>query len=278
MNSSTVTLDDPRLEDFRFVRERDLMGRDGRPGLFIGESVLVVGRMASVPGVLHKLLCTEQREHEARLIVDSARSIAPSGLEPELIVAPASVVEAITGFHFHRAVLATGRRTVVESRSVESVARGATLLLACEDISNMDNAGALFRDAAAFGVDGVLLSPDSHDPLYRKCLRTSMGHALSIPFARSEDLPQSLTMLASQGFRIIATVIDPSATPVEQVARASKPSPVVLVVGHEHRGLSPAILASCTEHSRIPMADGVDSLNVAVAAAVHLHHLRCPPH
>jgi len=272
-------IDDPRLADFRLMRDRDLLGRAGRPGIFIGESLLVVERMARVPGVLKTVLVAEDRVDEVMALEGVARAEC-------VVCAPRAMVADVTGFHFHRGVIASGHRLPLESRTIESVLAAASLALVCDDISNMDNAGALFRDGAALGVDAMLLSRDSHDPLYRKCLRTSMGHALSVPFARvgagptefagAVELAGAIRHMVAAGWIVLGTSIDAAVEPlrecVDSIAAADSRR-VAVVVGHEHRGISADVLAACSHRVRIPMAAGVDSLNVSVAAAVVLHEL-----
>ncbi len=273
-------IDDPRLADFRLMRDRDLLGRAGRPGLFIGESLLVVERMARVPGVLKTVLVAEDRVDEVTALdgIDRAACV---------VAAPRALVAEVTGFYFHRGVIASGFREPLESRTVDQVLAGASCALICDDISNMDNAGALFRDGAAFGVDAVVLSRDSHDPLYRKCLRTSMGHALSVPFARvgagakglagANGTAGAVRDMVAAGWIVLGTSIDASAEPlrewVDSIAATTAPLRVAVVVGHEHRGVSANVLEACSRRVRIPMATGVDSLNVSVAAAVVLHEV-----
>jgi tRNA G18 (ribose-2'-O)-methylase SpoU len=191
---------DPRLEDFRDIRDRDARGPDGRPGVFIGEQGLVVEKMLVIP----------DRDRPATVLV-------------------------------------------------------------CESIRNIDNIGALFRVAAAFGVDAVVLSPDCHDPLYRKSLRVSIGHALSIPFARSRDWTADLAALGDRHglLRIGASVGDGSIR-VDAVPEDDRQRRVAIVMGSEFEGLSAESTSGCDALVRIAMAPGVDSLNVAVAAAVLL--------
>jgi tRNA G18 (ribose-2'-O)-methylase SpoU len=168
--------------------------------------------------------------------------------EVPVYVVPLEIMKRIAGFNIHRGVLAVGFRSAVERSGLDPDLphREALTLLLCENITNIDNMGFLFRNAGAFGVDAVLLSPRCHDPLYRKSLRVSIGHALTVPFVR----------------------LDPRAVDLDAVDR---PARVGLVVGQEYEGISPDTLDRCDPIVRIPMAPGVDSLNVAVAAAVCLH-------
>lgn len=260
--------DDPRLEDFRDIRDRDVRGPDGRPGVFIGEQTLVVEKMLRRPALLRRVLVSEPR----RAWLESA--LADAGHpEVEALVAPRSILEAVAGFPIHRGVIASGNRISLEGRSIAEIIppgdRPATVLV-LESIRNIDNIGMLFRVAAAFGVDAVVLSPDCHDPLYRKSLRVSIGHALSIPFARSDDWKSDLESLRSRfGLHLIgASVGDGSSLP--NATPRSAHDRVALIMGSEFDGLGPDATATCDALVRIAMAAGVDSLNVGVAAAVLL--------
>lgn len=254
-------LADPRLDDYRDIRDRELRGPDAFGGLFVGEQALVVERMLARPGVARSVLVAPQR-------VGRIAPQAPPGVP--VYVAPVPIMRALAGFNIHRGVLAVGYRSAVERAALEipPPGRPQTLLL-CEEVRNLDNIGFLFRNAAAFGADGVLLSPGTHDPLYRKSLRVSIGHALTVPFARSGDWHADLRRLRERdGITIIAASAGDGALDVESLPR---PGRVGILVGAEFEGLSPATLACCDHVARIPMAPGVDSLNVAVAAAVMLH-------
>lgn len=261
--------DDPRLDDFRDIRDRDARGPGGRPGVFIGEQSLVVERMLERPSIIRRILVAEHRRHW----LESALAAAGHP-EVEAIVAPKAVLERVAGFEIHRGVVASGDRAPFDARTIDDVVppadRPATVLV-CESIRNIDNIGALFRVGAAFGVDAIVLSPDCHDPLYRKSLRVSIGHALSIPFARSRDWSADLAALGDRHglWRIGASVGDGSTTP-DAMPTDDRRRRVAIVMGSEFDGLSPAATGACDALVRIAMAPGVDSLNVAVAAAVLL--------
>jgi tRNA G18 (ribose-2'-O)-methylase SpoU len=254
-------IDDPRLDDYRHIRDRELRGREAFGGLFIGEQRLVVERMLAMPGVTKSVLA----------VPDQAGAIAPlAGPEVSVYAAPFAVMKQVAGFNIHRGVLAAGYRHAVERPQLdgERLGRDRLTLLLCENIVNMDNIGFLFRNAAAFAVDGVLLGPRCHDPLYRKSLRVSIGHVLSVPFARSRDWLADLDRLRRAGVTLIAAATAPGSADLESVPCPPK---VALVVGQEYEGVTSQTLAHCHRIVRIPMAPGVDSLNVAVAAAVCLH-------
>lgn len=263
MVESITHPDDPRLGDYRFLRDRDLQ-RDPE-GLFVGEQLLVVQEMLRRPGVTRSVLVDERMVHRLKGHVPD---------DVPVYAAPTTLMEGIVGFHVHRGVLAVGRRAAVEHPSIDRMLTsrpGASTLLLLEDIANIDNMGLLFRNAAAFGVAGVILSPRCHDPLYRRVLRVSIGHVLSVPWIRSTDWPADLECLRRRhGFALVGAAIDDRAVPLDEL---SPPDRSALVVGTEYAGLSEATRRACDHLVRIPMAPGVDSLNVGVAAAVCLHRL-----
>lgn len=253
---------DPRLEDYRDIRDREVKGAGAVGGLFIAEQALVVERMLGVPGAAKSVLVSPNW-------LDRIQPLAPPGVA--VYVAPLALMKQVAGFDIHRGVLGVGRRDTFQRADLK-LPRGpktpATVLL-CEEVSNIDNIGLLFRNAAAFGVDGVLLSPRCHDPLYRKSLRVSIGHALTVPFARSRDWERDLKRLKrDRHLTLIGAATGGDAVDLDSVPR---PLRVGLIVGQEYDGLAPATLDLCDHVARIPMAEGVDSLNVAVAAAVCLH-------
>ena len=255
------TIDDPRLDDYREIRDRNLRRRGPAEGLFVGEQLLVVRRMLRRPGVTRSVLI-------AQGWLDRVGPLAPP--EVPVYVTDTASMKKIAGFDIHRGVLAMGYRSAVERPELadDLPGRDPVTLLLCEGITNIDNIGLLFRNAAAFGVDGVLLSPTCHDPLYRKSLRVSIGHALDVPFARSRDWAGDLARMSARGITLIAAATGEGAVDLDLVP---PPARVGLVVGQEFDGVSPATLAACDRVARIPMAPGVDSLNVGVAAAVCLH-------
>ena len=251
---------DPRLEPFLDVRERDLVGRRG---LFLAEGAGVVRQV--LRGRRHRLEALLVAERKAARFADVVEA------EPGLPVyaAAQAVFDAVAGFPVHRGVLGLGRSAPDPGASalLEAAPERALAVVAL-GVGDADNMGALFRNAAAFGAHAVLLGADACDPLYRKAVRVSVGAALTTPFARlapGEDLP---ALLAWHGFEALA--LSPAgAVPLRTLAR---PARAALIVGAEGPGLPPALMARCTCVS-IPMAGGFDSLNLATAAAVALHHL-----
>jgi tRNA G18 (ribose-2'-O)-methylase SpoU len=175
----------------------------------------------------------------------------------------------ITGFNIHRGCLAIARRPV--AASVDRIAAGARRLVVLERVANADNVGGVFRNAAAFGVDGVVLSAACCDPLYRKAIRTSMAATLTVPYAQDDQWPSALARIRAERLTIVA--LTPSADAVDLAAFASRAraSRLALVLGAEGGGLTPAVEAAADVRVRIPIRPEVDSLNVAVAAGIALY-------
>jgi tRNA G18 (ribose-2'-O)-methylase SpoU len=175
---------------------------------------------------------------------------------------------SIAGFHFHRGALASAERR--PPPDLATVVADASLVVMAEGVSDNENLGGLFRNAAAFGVDAVVLDGTSADPLYRRSVRVSMGQVLRVPFTRVPSAVEAVARLQDLGFEVLALTPSPTADDVRTVV----PRPgQALLVGAEGRGLSEAALAAADRRLRITMAPGVDSLNVATAAAIVLHHL-----
>lgn len=233
-------------------------------GLFVAEGRLVVQR-----------LIEDARFQIAAILVTKAAYFAQSalldGVSAPVYVCDRRIVNAITGFNFHRGCLALGRRPTWTT-SIGAFTH-ATRLLALEGVGNPDNIGGLFRSALALGADGLLLDMMSGDPLYRKAIRTSMAAALRLPFARTFDLPAALATLRSHGFRLVALTPDPGAESIDELAHAKRDR-LVLMLGSEGSGLTSGTMDLADIRARIPIDSRADSLNVVVAAAIALHGLR----
>jgi tRNA G18 (ribose-2'-O)-methylase SpoU len=188
---------------------------------------------------------------------------------PVFLADPALVAD-LAGFNVHRGCLAIGERQ--PRRGIDSLvsSAGAAPLVVLERVGNPDNVGGVFRNAAALGAAAVLLSPGCADPLYRKTIRTSMGAALTLPFAAFESWPSGLESLRAGARAIVALTTSPGAAPIGEVA-ARVDGPVVLLLGHEGHGLSAEARRYAHHRARIPMAPGADSLNVSSAAAIALY-------
>jgi tRNA G18 (ribose-2'-O)-methylase SpoU len=254
--------EDPRVAVYRQVRERDLVGRQGG---FIAEGEVVL-----------RVLLTGGGPHRAAsLLVDGKRLAKLAPLTAHLpdqtpvYVAGQAVLDEIAGFHIHRGILAHGLRAPDAGAAALLAAQGErALVLVLYGIANHDNMGGLFRNAAAFGVDAVLLDATSCDPLYRKSIRVSVGAALKVPFARVAAGEDALAILEAAGIEVLA--LSPGGA--EPLTGLARPSRAALLLGAEGPGLPPAVLARTRTFS-IPMAPGWDSLNVASAGAVALHEL-----
>jgi tRNA G18 (ribose-2'-O)-methylase SpoU len=199
--------------------------------------------------------------------VDPAADLvaAVSALGAPVYVAPPGALEELTGYQVHRGLLAAmNRRPLPKLAQLLPAARRVAVL---EDVVDHTNCGAAFRSAAAFGVDAVLITPSCADPLYRRAVRTSMGAVFVVPWTRLSAWPGDLVELHDAGFVTAALTPDPAATDLREFA-AHAPERLALVFGTEGDGLRPDTLGATTVRVRIPMAGGLDSLNVAAAAAV----------
>lgn len=253
---------DPRVSGFLDIRERDLTGRHG---MFMAEGEVVLNVLTSPQS-----LC-----RPVSLLIDSKRVEA---LEPVLkrlamnvpvYVAEQAVLDRVAGIHLHRGILALGQKPASGDlpSALASLSPDAVVLMAC-GIGNHDNMGGLFRNAAAFGAAAVLLDQTCCDPFYRKAIRVSVGAVLRTPMVRDLDAVEAVETLKVAGFEVLAMTGGASET-LSEVRRAGR---TALIVGAEGPGLPEAVIARCRPVG-IRMAAGFDSLNVATAAGIALHHL-----
>lgn len=253
---------DERVADYRTLRDADLRKRYERSaGVFIAEGPTVVRALLASRYPTRSLLVDPRRAQELAPLLD--------GTDVPVYVAQREVLYDIVAFRMHQGALGCGRR--LPARDPAEVISGAHRLLVLEAMNDHENMGALFRTARAFSVDGVLLGPRCADPLYRRSVRVSMGHVLHLPHATTVDLPAALASLHAQGITTVALTPDADATPLEEIDTAHR---LALLLGAEGPGLPAETLAAADLRARIPMAAGVDSLNVAAAAAVALYALR----
>jgi tRNA G18 (ribose-2'-O)-methylase SpoU len=248
--------DDPRLADY--VRLTDVHLRrslEAAAGLFIAEGEKVIRRAVAAGYPVRSMLVADDK---LAAIDDLARQV-----DAPLYVLPAAVAERLTGFLVHRGALASMQRLPLPPPA--AVLAGARRVVVLEDIVDHANVGAVFRCAAALGFDAVLLAPRCADPLYRRAVKVSMGAVFAVPYTRLTDWRDGLGWLRGQGFRLLALTPDPAAVPIGQVRADGR---LALLVGAEGDGLSARWLAGADQAVRIPMSRGVDSLNVASAAAI----------
>jgi tRNA G18 (ribose-2'-O)-methylase SpoU len=265
-------LDDPRVAEFRaapdpvLLRERGLFVAEGR---FVIQTLLQTRRFR-----VRALLLTE---HTYRSLADEIAAAA--GDDVPVYVAASSVFKNIGGYDFHRGYLALAERPepLAAGTLIGTAAAGRPLLV-LERIGNPDNVGGIFRNAAAFGATGVLLSPGCSDPLYRKAVRTSTGASLRVPYAVVDDWPAGLEGLRERRWRLVALTPDAEAIDIRELRDEGQASSgVALVLGAEGEGLSAEAIAMADARVRIRIEPAVDSLNVATAAAIALHHLLPSP-
>jgi tRNA G18 (ribose-2'-O)-methylase SpoU len=248
---------DDRIADYRALTDVELRTRWERPhGLFIAEGELVLRRAARAGYAIRSVLIDAKRTDQ---LVDLPLHGAP------MYAATQDVLAEVTGFHVHRGVLASFHRR--ELPSVPEVLASARRVAILEDVNNHTNIGAIFRGAAALGMDAVLLSPTCADPLYRRSVRVSMGEVFAVPYASLEPWPAALDDVRAAGFRIVAMTPAADAVPLQDLDASLRARPAMLL-GAEGAGLTAKALAKSDVRAAIPMRRGVDSLNVAAAAAV----------
>jgi tRNA G18 (ribose-2'-O)-methylase SpoU len=250
---------DPRLDDFR-----DLNSVDRRPdlpsgkGLVIAEGVLVVQRMLASRFRPRALLGTDRRLGE--LADDLA------GVDAPYYRANADVMAEVVGFHLNRGVLASASRP--PELTVAQVLHGARTVAVLEGVNDHENLGSIFRNAAGLGVDAMVFGLGCADPLYRRAVRVSMGHALLVPYAWAETWPQDLQILRDNDFRLLAMTPEDSARTLAEAMTDVADEKAAILVGAEGPGLTEHVMRASDMRVRIPMSRGTDSLNVATAAAL----------
>jgi tRNA G18 (ribose-2'-O)-methylase SpoU len=257
---------DPRVAAYRDVRDGDLMRSDG---VFVAEGRQVVRRVVEDGHYrVRSVLVNDAAWRDLEPVIASLAPTVP------IFVGDASALAEIAGYDVHRGCLA-----LVERRPdipVDQLIATSRSLVVLEAVSNADNIGGVFRNAAAFGVDGVVLSPTCCDPFYRKAIRTSMGAVLRVPYARAaaDDWPAVVMRVHAAGFTVVAlTPREPSET-IDAFAARPRAARLALMVGAEGAGLTPAAEAAADVRVRISISGEVDSLNLAVAAGIALHQLR----
>lgn len=256
-------LDDPRVAMYRHLKETNLTRRGDQ---FVVEGLKLFERLVA------------SRFPVASVLVSDRSEPLIAGRVPEgtiLFVASHAKVERLVGFNLHRGILACGyRRPWPRFDALARTAGPRASVVICPKLDNPENLGAIVRIADVFGVLGVVVGPRCPDPLSRRVLRVSMGTALRVPVVIPDDLENALERLRSRhGFRLAATVCDPRAEPVDRFDPEGR---VAVLLGVEGHGLDPEWVARCDHRITIPMRPGAESLNVAVAAGIVLHHLMRP--
>ena len=258
---SIDSLDDPRLDVYRDLKAPRQRSCDA--GTFICEGEKLVLRLLEGPCQTESVLCTAAaRDRLAPHLAD----------ELSVYIAPTAIISRLIGFQFHRGVLACGRRP--PSQSIEWLCRSLppqspALVVLCPELRDPTNLGTIIRTTAAFGGVGLVAGCQGTNPFSRRVLRTSMGSVLRLPVIQSDDWAGVLERLHAADFESIAAVLDPAA---EVLNEARCPPRVALVFGNESSGLSSDLVRMCRRRATIPMGPGVDSINVAVAAGIVIHH------
>ncbi len=254
-------LDDPRLSNYRFVAQPAELERRG---WLVAEGRLVLPRLLDAPRIrTQSILLSTVAWQAMQPALDARRFDAP------IYVAPQEALSAVVGFNMHRGCLALAERPTLPTLTDVDL-RACPRVLVLEGVNNPDNIGGLFRNAAAFGVDLVVLGPRCSDPFYRKAIRTSMGATLHVPIASAGPWPDAIDRLRAAGLQTIALTPSPEATPLKSIAAST--SGIALLLGAEGDGLSGDALRATDVRVRIEMVPSVNSLNVATAAAIALHH------
>jgi tRNA G18 (ribose-2'-O)-methylase SpoU len=256
-------LDDPRVSGYHAVSDPDLLRRRNQ---FVAEGRLVVERLVALGGYQIRSLLLSTAACAALQREGAALPDVP------IYVCSTAAFRQLAGLNLHRGCLALVDRP--EPRRVGDLMADARLVVALEAVANPDNIGGIFRNAAAFGVDAVLLGPGCADPLYRKAIRTSMAAVLQVPYAVVERWPADLELMRHSQFHIAALTPGTSAQSIDSFVAGRRFSRVVLVFGAEGTGLAAGTLAAADSQVRIPISSRVDSLNVVVACGIALAVLR----
>ncbi|HRQ00563.1 MAG TPA: RNA methyltransferase, partial [Terrimesophilobacter sp.] len=252
--------DDPRIADYRSLTDvqlRRVLEPEG--GLYLAESPKVIARALDAGHVPRSVLLAPKW-------LSGIESLL-RGHDVPLYVAEESILESITGFHLHRGAIASMHRPDLPKAG--DLLDGARRVVVLEDIADHTNVGAIFRSVAGLGADAVLVTPRCADPLYRRSVRVSMGTVLQVPWTRIPWWPEAAELLHEHGFHIAALALSADAVDLADFVEAA-PDRVALVLGTEGDGLSHRAIASADTVVTIPMSRGVDSLNVASAAALAL--------
>jgi len=258
-----TSLDDPRLADYAHLTDVALKkARGTEHGLYIAESLLVLQRALAAG-------------HEPRSVLALGASVdgaiaALGDRDVPVFSGPGELLEELTGYVLHRGLISAMHRPSLPT--VSSLLEGATRVVILENVADPTNVGAIFRSVGAIGADAVLVTPRCSDPFYRRSIRVSMGTVLQVPWTRLGGWASTRALLAASGFHLAALALTPDAVSLREFA-ATAPQRVALVLGAEGEGLTDEAIAAADTVVRIPMAHGIDSLNVAATAAVAMYAL-----
>jgi tRNA G18 (ribose-2'-O)-methylase SpoU len=255
------SLDDPRVAAYRNLPDRTLRGES----IFLAEGILLVERLLASRFEVESVFVTTDCYEEFR---------QKTPADVPVYVAEEQLLLEIVGFPFHRGALAVGRRgpqKTLDDLLASAVEKPRFRLAVCPEITKPENMGLLFRNAAAFGLDGIVFGERCCDPFSRRSMRVSMGAALRVPFYKSENFTTSLEALKNRDFTLYAAVVDPAA---ENLAEISWPTRCGILFGNEMNGLDATSLSFCDHRVTIPITENVDSLNLGVAAGVFMYAMQ----
>lgn len=255
-----TSLADPRLADYS--HQTDVALRKTAGGLYIAESLLVLRRAIAAGHVPRSVLALGPSVEDA--------VAATAGFDIPIFSGPGDLLEELTGYLLHRGLIAAMHRPALPP--VEDLLRDARRVVVLENVADPTNVGAIFRSVAAIGADAVLVTPRCSDPYYRRAIRVSMGTVLQVPWTRVGGWESTRGILSAAGFHIAALALSDDSVTLKDFA-AHAPERVALVLGAEGDGLTDGALAAADTVVRIPMAHGIDSLNVAATAAVAMYAL-----
>lgn len=254
-------LSDPRVADFAHATDVLLKNGRGPHGVYIAESALVLGRALEAGHRPRSVLALGNTVEEAVALV---------GNDVPVFSGPGELLAELTGYILHRGLIAAMNRPPLPSP--EALLADARRIVILENVVDPTNVGAIFRSVAAIGADAVLVTPRCSDPFYRRAIRVSMGTVLQVPWTRVGDWASTRELLTASGFHVAALALTDDAVSLREFAAAA-PERVALVLGTEGDGLTPEAIAAADTIVQIPMRHGIDSLNVAAAAAVAMFAL-----
>lgn len=255
-------LSDPRLSDYAHLTDVALKKSGGEHGLYLAESLLVLQRALRAGHRPRSVLALGASVDEAVAAVGDA--------DIPIFVGAPELLEELTGYLLHRGLIASMHRPALPA--VADLLATARRVVVLENVVDPTNVGAIFRSVAAIGADAVLVTPRCSDPFYRRAIRVSMGTVLQVPWTRVGDWPSTRSLLTASNFHVAALALTVDAVPLRDFA-ANAPERVALVLGTEGEGLTPEAIAAADTIVQIPMRHGIDSLNVAAAAAVAMYGL-----
>ncbi|RFA22832.1 TrmH family RNA methyltransferase [Subtercola boreus] len=257
-------LSDPRLADYSHLTDVALRkARSSEHGVYLAESALVLERAVRAGHVPRSVLAL------GGSVDDAVAALGDHAASTPIFVGPGELLAELTGYILHRGIVAAMNRPALAT--VDDLLADARLVVVLENVADPTNVGAIFRSVAAIGADAVLVTPRCSDPFYRRAIRVSMGTVLQVPWTRTGDWSELGPTLQGAGFHIAALALSPDAVSLREFqARDARPDRLALVLGAEGDGLTPEALAAADTVVSIPMAHGIDSLNVAAASAVAL--------